>query len=159
MNQESLSRILSSTSSGASAVVVFSHNYPPSLQLLNHVKKITDLESCIQLIPINAEEQGHLLNLPALNASEAPSVHLFFRGRPFCSPVSDIFQTTDRLRRLAICASEGEEFETVGTSIRVNHLASLGQWRPKTFDAGSQASHLVSLLAPIYVFMDALFDL
>lgn len=159
MNQESLSRLLSSTTSGACAIVVFSHNYPPSVQVLNHVKTLCDCDPCVQLIPINVDEQGHLMSLPALSGSEAPSVHLYFRGRPFCSPVSDIFQITDRIRRLSICASEGDEFETVGTSIKVTHSASLSQWRPKSSCGETKVSGLVSLLAPVYMFMDALFDI
>jgi len=163
VNAESLTRTLSNPKGGAQVVVVYSDNYGPSVQVLNHVRKLVELSPSMQLISINSREHQYLLSLPILNVSEIPSVLLFHNGRSFCSPVTDIFQVTDRIRRLSIVSMEMDDFESIGTNIRVPDIPETHKWRSKSSSQGnangSRFGSLRAILSPLYAIMDSLFDI
>jgi hypothetical protein len=158
MNEESLSRILSNPTSGGIVVVVYGQNHAQSLHVLGHVRQLCDAQKGIQLIPIATEESRHLSALPALSAVDAPAVYFFLRGRPFCSPVSDVFQISDRIRRLVVCSTEPDPFGPLGTGIRVIPTTGLNEWKPKCAGSVVPNTGLYSVLTPVYVLMDTLFD-
>jgi hypothetical protein len=158
MNEESLMRQLSNPKSGAIVIIVFSSAYGPSLRTLEQVKRLIELFPSIQMLSINADEHRHLLSAPALNISEIPSVIMFHRGRPFSGPLTDIYQITDRIKRLAIVSMEVDDFDCVGTNIRLPVSAALQKWSASnTFETGNAS--LVSLFQPLYTLMDSLYDI
>lgn len=159
-NPETLTRSLSSSKSGAVAVVVYSNSYAPSLQTLSHVKKLLVDFPSIQLMPLNADEQRHLLGIPILNIAEVPSVSLFFRGRPFCQSLSDIYQITNRIHRLAIQSMEIDDFESVGTTFKIPDGADVEKWRLACGPSFHQTTaSAASLLAPMWTVMDSVYDI
>ena len=158
MNEESLTRQLSNPKTGAIVVVVFSTSYGPSLRILEQVKRLIELFPSIQMVPINADEHRHLLSTPALNISEIPAVIMFYQGRPFAGPLTDNYQITDRIRRLAIVSMEVDDFDCVGTNIRLPVSAGLQKW------SGSNGLETTNrspafLFQPLYSVMDSLYDI
>lgn len=159
LNAEALTRSLTNPKGGAVAVVIYSNAYGPSVQVLTQVKNVIHDFPSIQLIPINAEEYGHLLGTPVLNVTEIPSVLLFYRGRPFSQTLTEMFQINTRLKRLALQSMEVDDFEPVGTTFRVMG-ANVSKWKP-----ASQAvtkldeSVLAGLLSPLWTIMDSLYDI
>ena len=138
-------------------MVVYSQSYAPSIQVLNHVKKMAATYPTIQLLAISSDDHRHLLGIPILNVTDVPSVLLFFRGAPFSSPVADIYQITDRLRRLSICSMEVDDFESIGTNVKVPPIPEFAKWRSAS--TLTDASPMLSILTPIYTVMDALYDI
>jgi thioredoxin-like negative regulator of GroEL len=158
INGESLTRALANHRGGAKVVVVYSSNYGPSVQLLAHVRKLVESSPSIEIIPINFDEQKYLVQLPILNVNEIPTVLLFNNGRPFCSPVTDFFQVTDRIRRLAVVSMDMDDFDSIGTNIRVPDNSETQKWKNKSSIAAQGVSYS-SFMNPLYTIMDSLFDI
>ena len=158
MNEESLTRKLSNPKSGAIVVVVFSGTFGPSLRVVEQVKKLVELYPSIQMLPINADEHRHLLSTPALNISEIPSVIMFYQGRPFAGPLVDNYQIADRIKRLAIVSMEVDDFDCVGTNIRIPPSVGLQKWSVSSGIDPAQKVQ-VSFFQPLYSVMDSLFDI
>ena len=158
MNEESLTRQLSNPKAGAIVVIVFGGSYGPSLRILEQVKRLVELFPSIQLLPINADEHRHLLSTPALNISEIPSVMMFYQGRIFAGPLTDNYQITDRIKRLAIVSMEVDDFDCVGTNIRAPVSAGLQKWSVSNgFETVRTSPD--SIFQPLYSVMDSLYDI
>lgn len=160
LNPESLTSTLCNPKSIAIAVVVYSNSYSPSLQFLASIKTTLQDFPLIQLIAINADDHRHLLGLPILGISEVPSLVLFSKGRPVSQPIVDQFQAICRLRRVALQTMETDDFEPVGTTIKVPPSANLTKWRPKSSETESARSvMMVDLLSPLWVAMDSVYEI
>jgi len=160
LNPESLTTTLSNPKSGAIAVVVFSNSYHPSVEFLGRVKEVLQDFPSIQLITINQDDHRHLFGLPILCVSEVPSLILFNRGKPFSQPIVDEFRATARLRRLAFHSMETDDFEAVGTCLKVAPEADLRRWKNSTTSASAKYESVIGdLLTPLWTVMESLYEI
>ncbi len=158
MNEESLTRQLSNPKSGATVVIVYSGSYGPSVKVLDQLKRLIEAFPSINLLQINADEHRHLLSAPALNISDVPSVLMYYRGRRFAGPLTDQYQITDCIKRLAIVSMEVDDFDCIGTNMRVSSTPELQKWS-MTNSLGALKTSTTSIFQPIYAVMDSLYDI
>ena len=158
MNEESLTRQLSNPKSGAIVVIVYSGSYGPSVKVLDHLKRAIEAYPSIHLIQINADDHRHLLSAPILSISDIPSVIMYFRGRRFSGPLTDQYQMIDRIKSLAMVSMEVDDFDCVGTNMRVSSTQEMQKWSI-TNSVGSLQGTKASFFHPIHAVMDSLYDI
>lgn len=160
LNPESLTSALTNPRSIATAVVVFSNSYTPSLEFLANIKLALQDFPLIQLVAINADDHRHLLGLPILAITEVPSMVLFSGGRPVSQPIVDQFQAIRRLRRVALQTMETDDFEPVGTTIKVPPSTNLAKWKQRNSDGSNiRPAGIVDLLSPLWATMDSVYEI
>lgn len=140
---------MAETKSGAFAVVVYSSSYSPAVEILLYVKEYLVHFPTIQLIALNIDEDRQVIAGPFLNVTEVPTVLLYWNGRPFCHPLTEISRVEDRLRRLAIRSMEIDTFESQGTVFS----APFSVIEPK-----KSAESSSSVLTPLFQLLDPLYD-
>ncbi len=159
MNEESLTRQLSNPKSSAVAVVVYSNKYGPSMKVYEHVKRLIEASPSIQILPVNADEHGHILSAPILNITDIPSVVLFYQGSCFAGPLTDIYQITDSVKRLAIVSMEIDDFDCIGTNVRAASVPEMQKWSASGSVNGGIRVPTTDIFQPLYAVMDSLYDI
>jgi hypothetical protein len=141
-------------------LIVYASSYQPSAQLFMHLKMLLSDFPSIQYIPINSDEARHLLGIPVLNIEEIPTVSMFFRGRLFCEPSSNFYHVTTCVKKLATVSMDIDEYEPVGTTLRIAHGLNTSSLKsPKTEVDSNSSYFMVSLLSPVWAIMGSLYDI